>query len=89
MQERLQLSLERMQEIKVENKLQEAYQAYFEKVADFLLQIEENRQWIEEGNLLSASIEELENKNNKLYQDILPENYETSYANPQYIRRRI
>ena len=53
-------------------------------MGDFLLQIEENRQWIEEGNLLNASLEELEARNHKLYEDILPDNYEISYANPQY-----
>ena len=84
MLERLQLSLDRMKEIKAEKKLQKEYQDYFEKVAEFLLQIEENRQWILAGNLQTASMEELEIRNRKLYQDILPENYEKSYANPQY-----
>ena len=84
MQERLGLSLERIKEIKSEKKLQKEYQRYFEKVAEFLLQIEENRQWILTGNLQSASEEELERRNHRLYQDIVPDNYETSYANPQY-----
>ena len=43
MLERLELSLERIKEIKTEKKLQKEYQAYFEKVAEFLLLIEENR----------------------------------------------
>ena len=84
MVERLQLSLDRIKEIKTEKKLRKEYQDYFEKVAEFLLQIEENRQWILAGNLQFASMEELEAKNNKLYEDILPDNYATSYANPQY-----
>ena len=84
MQERLQLSLDRMKEIKTEKKLRQEYQAYFETVADFLLQIEENRQWILAGNLQTASLEELEDRNHKLYEDVLPENYEKSYANPRY-----
>ncbi len=87
MLERLELSLDRIKEIKTEKKLQKEYQNYFEMVADFLLQIEENRQWILEGNLKTASIEELEVRNYKLYKDILPENYETSYANPSYAVR--
>ncbi len=84
MQERLQLSLDRMKEIKTEKKLRQEYQAYFETVADFLLQIEENRQWILAGNLQTASLEELEDRNHKLYEDVLPANYEKSYANPRY-----
>ena len=84
MLERLELSIDRMKEIKSEKKLQKEYQNYFEKVAEFLLQIEENRQWILAGNLQTAAVEELERRNHQLYQDILPENYEDSYANPQY-----
>ena len=84
MLERLQLSLDRIKEIKTENKLQTEYQKYFETVGDFLLKIEENRQWILAGNLQKAEMEELTRRNQELYQDILPENYETSYANPQY-----
>ena len=84
MLERLELSLDRIKEIKSENKLQQEYQNYFEKVGDFLLQIEENRQWIQAGNLKIASMEELEERNYKLYEDILPDNYAISFANPQY-----
>ena len=84
MTERLELSIERIKEIKTEKKLQKEYQTYFETVADFLLQIEENRQWVLEGNLLTASVEELAAGNYKIYEDILPENYVTSYANPQF-----
>ena len=82
--ERLELSMDRIKEIRSEKKLQQEYQDYFEKVAEFLLQIEENRQWILAGNLQTASMEELETKNYKLYEDILSDNYATSYANPQY-----
>ena len=84
MLERLELSMDRIKEIALEKKLQKEYQSYFEKVAEFLLQIEENRQWVLKDNLLSAPIEELEQRNHALYQDILPMNYNTSYANPQY-----
>lgn len=84
MQERLELSFDRIKEIELDKKLGKEYQDYFEKVASFLLMIEENRQWITEGNLLTASMEELEARNHKLYEDVLPGNYETSYANPQY-----
>ena len=78
MQERLELSLERIKEIKTEKKLQKKYQEYFETVAAFLLQIEENRQWVLAGNLFTASLEELEQRNRSLYQDVLPENYKAA-----------
>ena len=69
MLERLQLSLDRIKEIKIEKKLRKEYQDYFETVAEFLLQTEEERQWILAGNLQIASLEELEAKNYKLYED--------------------
>lgn len=84
MLERLELSINRIKEIKSEKKLQKKYQNYFETVAEFLLQTEENRQWIMNGNLQTAPVEELEARNYKLYEDILPDNYATSYANPSY-----
>lgn len=84
MLERLELSVERIRQIKTENQLPKEYQSYFQMVADFLMQIEENRQWNESGNLYSAPIEELEERNKRLYEDILPQNYEKSYANPAY-----
>lgn len=84
MLERLELSLDRIREIKAEKKLQKDIQNYFDKVSDFLLQIEDNRQWVLSGNLQTAPVEELENRNMKLYKDVLSGNYEISYANPQY-----
>ena len=84
MQERLELAIERIKEIKKENKLQENFQKYFETVGDFLLLLEENRIWVEEGNLQKATIQELEERNSKLYEDILPSNYKVSYANPKF-----
>ena len=84
MLERLELSLNRIREMETEKKLPTEYQEYFGTVARFLLQIEENRKWICDGNLSSADISRLEERNTRLYQDILPPNYEKSYANPQY-----
>ena len=84
MKERLELSFDRIKEIASEKKLQKEYQSYFEKVAEFLLMVEENRRWIQDGKLVSASMEELAVRNHKLYEDILPENYEVSFSNPQY-----
>ena len=89
MLERLELSLDRIREIREEKKLQEHFQEYFETVAEFILMIEENRQWIEKGNLQTAALEELQRRNHLLYQDVLSENYETSYANPSYAVKRL
>lgn len=81
-QERLQLALERIQEIAGEKAVKEEFQVYFAKVAEFILRIEETRLFLEKGGLQSSTLEELMERNHKLYEDILPENYEASYANP-------
>ncbi len=83
--ERLSLAIERIQEIPQEKwgaSGAEAFEDYFATVAKFLLQIENTRKFLEEGGLQKASLEELLKRNHALYQDIMPEQYEESYANP-------
>ncbi|MBQ2802695.1 MAG: aminopeptidase [Lachnospiraceae bacterium] len=82
--ERLVLSIERISEIPKEHFGVPAFEQYFAKVAEFIQKIEENRSFLEAGGLERASIEELQKRNHALYEDIMPENYETSYANPAY-----
>lgn len=89
MLERLQLGIERIKEIKEEKKLQKEFQEYFEKVAEFLLLLEETRQWIEKGNMEEASLQMLKEKNEALYADISPENYDLSYANPMFSCKKL
>ncbi|MDD7026160.1 MAG: aminopeptidase [Lachnospiraceae bacterium] len=83
MEERLQLALERIREIKQEKKLKGPFQDCFERMADFLILMEEERRRLAAGKLKEAKLEELKRQNRSLYQDILPENYENSFANPQ------
>lgn len=95
--ERLSLVVERIGEIsqeKWEKSSEEitnvsALQDYFGVVAKFLLQIEQTRLFLQEGGLQKASLEELLAQNHSLYEDIMPENYETSYANPAYAVYRL
>lgn len=89
MQERLELGIERIREIREEKKLSEALQDYFERTGDFLLQMEETRSFIAEGGLQKASEEELAERNRALYEDILPEHYEESYGNPAFAVKRL
>lgn len=83
-EERFLLAKERIQEIKSERILEEEYQKYFGKVAEFLVMVCDTYSFIMEGGLDSASLQELQDRNRRLYEDILPENYEHSYANPEY-----
>lgn len=58
---------------------------YFDKCADFILYVYDlyNGLSIPEG-YKTLDLGELEKINEKLYEDILPENYDTSYGNPDY-----
>ena len=84
--ERYDLAMERIRQIAEEGAGQaaEPFRAYFYKMALFVGQIEDlaRRQLREE--LEDCSLEELKLLNRSLYQDILPENYEKSFANPAY-----
>ena len=85
--ERLELALLRIREIPGKDWQGEALQSwreYFTVVAKFLLLIEDNRKFLEQDGLKTATLEELQQRNHALYEDILPENYENSFANPAY-----
>lgn len=87
LQERLELALLRIREIPGEDfqgaELQ-PWKEYFTTVAKFLLLIEDTRQFLEQGKQATATRKELQQRNRALYEDILPENYENSFANPAY-----
>ena len=87
LQERLELALLRIREIPGED-FQGAellpWKEYFTTVAKFLLLIEDTRQFLEQGKQATATLEELQQRNRALYEDILSENYENSFANPAY-----
>lgn len=84
MKERFVLAKERLSMIKEEKILQGKYGDYFEKTADFLIMVCGIYEEIVEGKYRSRTLTELKESNYKLYEDILPENYENSYANPTY-----
>ena len=86
-EERHALSLERMKKIAAEDTVEEPFRAYFQQVAAFLLEIEEVRKSVASGEWDTLKIEEMQKINWQLYQDILPEHYEESYANPSYAVR--
>ncbi len=81
--ERLSLSRERICEIPEEVKdasMPKVYQDYFRKTAEFLILIDRKMQ----DSVFQQSMEELNDNNQALYGDLLPDRYETSYANPTY-----
>lgn len=84
LQERLELSVDRIREIQEEHFGNPAFEGYFTAVAKFLMQIEDTRLFLEKDGLQTTSLEELKQRNHALYEDIMPEHYAESYANPTY-----
>ena len=82
--ERYELSMERIREIAAEKIADENFDDYFKKTAAFICHIEKLVEKIENNWLQTASEEELKAENAFLYEEILPENYEVCYGNPDY-----
>ncbi len=82
--ERYQLAKERIREIPEENVCPERVQRYFKKMAEFAMLVEDAWDAVESGELRRMDLEQLQTMNRKLYEDILPQNYEVSYGNPDY-----
>lgn len=78
--ERYTLASERVREVMDEKLVPEPYQDFFRKTAAFLSQTVQ----VMNGSGKDLSMEEWKNLNHQLYEDILPENYKTSYGNPVY-----
>ncbi|MBR6478668.1 MAG: aminopeptidase [Lachnospiraceae bacterium] len=69
--------------------LVEGLNAYFKAMAEFLLLVDDNKRFLAQGGLKTASLEELGKRNHALYEDVLPENYETSFGNPAYAAKQL
>lgn len=82
--ERYPLIMERIGRIITENTVPLLYRDYFRKVAGFIMRMHKTERSIEAGDFWKQSLKELETWNKQVYEDILPENYENSYANPAY-----
>lgn len=87
--ERLELSMERIREICTEEMCDPNFQDYFQKVGAWICHMGEFLEKIENDWLVSAGEEELQAENHRLYEDILPENYDTSYGNPEYAVKQL
>ena len=86
-EERYGLAVERIREMKSEQTAREPFTDYFHKMAEFVLMIDEVRDKLAQGNYWNRSREELAEENRRLYEDILPDAYEESYANPSFAVR--
>ncbi|WP_029231607.1 aminopeptidase [Butyrivibrio sp. VCB2006] len=84
LKERYQLAVERLSSMADERLSDEKYDKYFHFVRDFLLLVDETFNFVLDGSFDKASMDELAAQNKKLYEDILPENYDKSYGNPTF-----
>ena len=83
--ERYELSCDRIKEIAAVQETAGDFREYFKKTADFILQVAD----ICQNPGKTGELESLMAQNRALYEDILGDQYETSYANPSYACSRL
>lgn len=87
--ERYGLTIERLHGILTEETVAEPYRSYFRKTAEFLLMLHKIWEDIQIRDWKEVPEYILEEENKRLYEDILPQQYVTSYANPVYAKEKL
>lgn len=82
--ERMELCTERLLQIQSEETVPEEYRGFFKTQAEKLLRIFAYAKDVKNGSFFTQSLEECRDRFDALYEEILPENYETSFSNPMY-----
>ena len=82
--ERHALTILRLHEMLKEESVDIAYRDYFRRTAEFLIMVEDTRVLLEGGAFSDLPVDMLRDMNQCFYQELLPQFYETSYANPAY-----
>lgn len=83
--ERYELGIERIKEIAEAPEMKsEGYVSYFKCVAAFILKMDKLVMDLKAGVFENYSLEELSEHNRSLYEDVIGDAYEESYANPAY-----
>ena len=80
--ERYELAMERIRAMKQEKTVSAPFYAYFQKMADFILEMDAYRASVEKGEPERMSLAELQEQNRRLYGDVAGGAYRESYANP-------
>ena len=86
-EERYELVMHRIRQITHETVVAEPYRDYFVKVADFIARIGDVLELVKNDAVTGRSLTQLQAMNRGLYNDILGDNYKTSYANYDYITK--
>ncbi len=89
LRERYSLAMERIHGICREQTVAAPFCGYFQAVAGFLIQMEDLKAKLENGETEKYTLEQWQELNIALYRDILPEHYEESYGNPAYAVKQL
>ncbi|NBH84478.1 leucyl aminopeptidase [bacterium C-53] len=87
MTERFLLSMERIKEIKSDQTIEGPFMKYFVQVASFIEKMDELTANVRDDIYGEWDFDICLSYNHMLYEDILPEKYEESFANPEYAVR--
>ena len=90
--ERFTLEEERIREIpgeQAESGLAPAFAEYFGRMAEQICLFIDEYRYFSREEALAEALEDLQRHNRRLYEDILPENYGESYANPEYAAQKL
>ncbi len=88
-EERFPLVQERLKQIVTEDTVANRWREYFQSTAAFLGGLCALYEEIIAGNYFEKSLKLLQTENHALYEEILPENYANSYANPAYAAEKL
>ncbi len=82
--ERYELAVGRIRKMKNEDTVETSFRDFFHKMAEFVLMLDELRALVSDGTYRNLELKELKQWNHRMYHDILPGAYGTSYGNPAF-----
>lgn len=82
--ERYEISTSRIREIINEDTVSEPFKSFFCKASKFICKIDDLNSIIKSGEINDFSLDRLKELNKSLFEEIYSENYEESFANPEY-----
>ena len=83
-QERFSLACERIRAFLADSKIKPPYLDYFKRMAEFVELLSDWQHQVDTEDIWKQDMQSIQAYNHLLYEDILPESYATSYANPAY-----
>lgn len=82
--ERYEIATSRIREIINEDTVSEPFKSFFCKASEFICKIDDLNSIIKSGEINDFSLDRLKELNKSLFEEIYIENYEESFANPEY-----